>query len=227
MHFYLLTNHSQFDDNILSITNNNICWSQNVAKYSFVLDQQLSSNLIVVMSSSDTTNETITLDTNSVSLAELFTDIVTKAHVRQIGHLLVTRTAAAGDEDAEISNQTLFGFPDDNVCTAVLPEPNDNAFSDRKRAYRRQEELRTCMITAVLAQLKTRFEFVYHDALDACGGAKRIFTLTLPQLMDVILREIDNSADAREQQLKDLISAATLDTDQDFPFRHYSTRVTT
>jgi hypothetical protein len=179
------------------------------------------------MSSSDTPSDSITLDANTgtTSLEELLTDIISKAHVRQIGHLLVTRTAGV-DDAPDTSNQTRFGFPEDHQCTDVLITPQANASAERHRAFTRQEALRANMITAILDRLKSQFEYVYHDVIDTCGGAKKIFMLSLPRIMTVILREIDNSADARERQLKDLVSAATLDTTQDFPFRHYRTRVT-
>lgn len=179
------------------------------------------------MSSSDTSSDSITLDaiTGTTSLEELLTDIISKAHVRQIGHLLVTRTAGV-DDAPDTSNQDRFGFPADHQCTDVLTAPAANAAAERHRAFARQEALRTNMITAILDRLKSQFDYVYHDVIDTCGGAKKIFMLSLPRIMSVILRELDNSADARERQLKDLVSAATLDTTQDFPFRHYRTRVT-
>ena len=44
------------------------------------------------------------------------------------------------------------------------------------------------------------------DVLQACGGAKKIFTLTLPQTMEILLTKVGNEAETREKELINFIS---------------------
>jgi hypothetical protein len=179
------------------------------------------------MSSTDSPSDSVALDVpTTATLEELLAEIITAAHVRQIGHLLVTRTPPIEAGGLETSNQDRF-FAPDHQCPPVLAPPQHNASTDKHRAYARQEALTTNMTAAILSKLKALFRYVYDDAISECGGANRIYLLTLPRLVAVILREVDVTSESRERLLKDLVGTAALDLQQPLPLRHYSTRITT
>ena len=65
------------------------------------------------MSSTDSPSDSVALDVpTTATLEELLAEIITAAHVRQIGHLLVTRTPPIEAGGLETSNQDRFFAPD-------------------------------------------------------------------------------------------------------------------
>lgn len=174
---------------------------------------------------SSESNEHISLDMDGApTVQELVTAVIVQGHLQGMAHLMVTR---AGEGDAFATNKDKFGLGADDPLEDVLAKPAGNATSDSKKQYARQEALKRNMLAAILHTLKAHLPYAYKDVLKACGGQKKIFNLTLPRTMEILLAELTNDAETREAELVEMIKHATLKVDEELPFRHYANRVTT
>ena len=173
------------------------------------------------MSEDSAHNESIRLDADAVTLPDIITTILVQAHIQDMAPLMVLSTPAAVQDDPAVTNQALFGLENQELAP-VLEKPAGNASADTKRQYARQEQLKRSMITAILQRLKTHLPYLYDEVLTSCGGPRKVFTLTLPQIMNILFSEQAESAEIREQDLVIKIRDTTLKLDEAFPFRHYS-----
>ena len=169
-------------------------------------------------------HDSLCLDDDAVTLQDTISTIMVQAHIHDMAHLMVLSTPAADDGEEDTTNQALFGL-ENQPLTPTLARPAGNASAEARKQFARQEHLKRSMLAAILKHLKLHLRYLYEDILAECGGARKAFMLTLPQIMCLLFAEQEQSAETREQDLVEKIRDATLKLDEPYPLRHYSTQM--